>query len=188
MDTIKQHSKRLTRPFTRSKNSDDIITSAKKMAVLVLQSEELHMKHRKKILKELLWWISEADGKYTTRYRSKAVVDLATKNPDSSEKIQHEHVFPRAKVADDLLNRRSELLVDKNELERILDGTVGCVVLASEHRQLDNKAEGWKRYAKITVLDMSKSPPNEVQTCTDLSPYEIRSPSDAVNPWVMVQK
>ena len=122
------------------------------------------MRHRKKILKEVLWWISEADGKYSARYRSKAVVELARANPQSSERVQHEHVFPRAKVADDLLQRRSELLNNPRELEAILDDTVGCVVLASEHKKLNEKTEGWKRYAEVPVWDMSTDPPTEVAT------------------------
>ena len=162
MDTIAQHNKRLTGQFIRRANSAEIIASAKKMAALVLRSEELHMRHRKKMLKEVLWWISEADGKYAARYRSKAVVALAQSEPQSTEKVQHEHVFPRAKVADTLLKRRSEWLTSPSELESILDDTVGCVVLASEHRALNDKAEGWKRYAKVPVWDMSTVPPTEV--------------------------
>ena len=122
------------------------------------------MRHRKKMLKEVLWWISEADGKYATRFRSQAVVKLAENNPKSNEKVQHEHVFPRAKVADELLTRRIELLQNPSELETILDATVGCVVLASEHRKLNDKAEGWKRYANVPVWDMSTIPPTEVDT------------------------
>ena len=93
MDTIAKHNNRLTAQFVQRTNSAEIIASAKKMVALVLESEELHMRHRKKMLKEVLWWISEADGKYTARYRSKAVVALAQEDPKSTEKVQHEHVF-----------------------------------------------------------------------------------------------
>lgn len=164
MDTIAQHQRRLTAQFVRRQNSAEIIASAKKMAALVLQSNELHLRHRKRMLKEVLWWISEADGKYSTRYRSKAVVALAQTDPSSTEKVQHEHVFPKAKVAGELLKRAAELLSNPQELESILDSTVGCVVLASEHRTLDDKAVGWKRYAKVPVWDMSTNPPTEVVT------------------------
>ena len=116
------------------------------------------------MLKEVLWWISEADGKYAARYRSKAVVELARANPNSTEKVQHEHVFPRAKVADELIRRAPELLDNLRELEAILDSTVGCVVLASEHRKLNDKAEGWRRYANVPVWDMSTNPPTEVES------------------------
>lgn len=162
MDTIAQHHKKLASQFVRRGDSAAIVASAKKLAVLVLKNEELHMRHRKKMLKEVMWWISEADGKYSAQYRSKAVVDLARSEPTSTEKIQHEHVFPRAKVADELLQNSAELLKSQDKLDEILDRTVGCVVLASEHRQLDDKAEGWKRYAKVTVWDMSTDPPTPV--------------------------
>ena len=164
MDTIAKHSKRLTETFSKRDNAEEIIASAKKLAVLVLQNEELHLRHRRAMIKNILWWISEAHGKYTTQYRSKAVVALALSDPTSTEKVQHEHVFPRAKVADQMLKEKDALLRAPAKLDQLLSSTVGCVVLASEHRQLDNHAEGWRRYAKVPVLDMSTTPPTEVPT------------------------
>ena len=164
MDTIAKHSKRLTEKFRERDNAEEIIASAKKLARLILQNEELHLRHRKAMIKNILWWISEAHGKYSTRYRSKAVVALALSEPNSAEKVQHEHVFPRARIADQMLREKDELLGDSERLDRLLSSTVGCVVLASEHRQLDNHAEGWQRYTKVPVLDMSTVPPTAVQT------------------------
>jgi hypothetical protein len=80
--------------------------------------------HRKKMLKEMLWLISEADGKYSTRFRSAEVVRLARDQPNSEARIQHEHVFPRAEVADRLLRERQALLRAPEELEKALDQTI----------------------------------------------------------------
>lgn len=154
MDTIAKHRKRLLQPYKREGAADEIIASATHLAQLVLSSEHILRRHKKKILSEVLWLVSEVDGKYSTRYRSARVIQLARDEPTSNEKIQHEHVFPRKKV--------TELLLDNpGRLETVLAETVGCVVTADEHRELVNSAEGWERYRHVKVLDMLSEPPTE---------------------------
>ena len=75
-------------------------------------------------------------------------------------KFQHEHVFPRKRVTEEILRRRSELLDAPAELDRILERTVGCVVTESQHKQLGKHHDGWVRYREIEVLDMSTVPPS----------------------------
>ncbi len=111
------------------------------------------------MLSEVLWLISEADGKYSTRFRTAEVVRLANEEPNSTTKVQHEHVFPRKKVTERILHQRQMILQHPQLLDSLLDETVGCVVTEQEHRSLPNSLEGWKRYEKVPVLDMMTVPP-----------------------------
>ena len=162
-DTIDKHRDKLVAPYKPAAKSASVLESAKKLARLILESEELLLKHRKKMLKEVLWLISEVDGKYTTRYRSAEVVRLARDKPCCDERIQHEHVYPRAEVADRLLRERKALLRAPGELDKLLDQTVACVVTKVEHGKLKT-GHGWARYTEVPVLDMSTTPPTLLQT------------------------
>ena len=161
MGTIAKHSKKLRTQYCRSAAVEGIVASAKHLARLVLASDELLPKHRKKMLSEVLWIISEADGKYSARYRTAEVVRLATEDPTSRTKIQHEHVFPRKKVIKSILDQRHKLLKRPRLLDELLDQTVACVVTAQEHTKLCNSKEGRQRYgdAKVPVLDMLTNTP-----------------------------
>ena len=158
MDTVNRHRQNLLAQYKRADKAGAIVASAKKLARLILENNELLPPHRKKILKEVLWLISEADGKYRTRYRSAEVVRLACEVRDCEVPIQHEHVYPRASVADRMLRERDELLRDPEKLEVLLDQTIGCVVTRAEHAKLKS-GEGWARYKDVRVLDMSTVPP-----------------------------
>jgi hypothetical protein len=154
METIAKHAKRLGQRYSRSANSREVITSAKQLAQIVLRSSALLPRHKKKSLSEVQWLISLVDGKYTTRYRSKKVVDLARSYPKSSRKIQHEHVNTRKEL--------TELILAKPKtLSALLDRVTACVVTQKEHKRLNNSARGWARYkeAGVLVYDMSTDPP-----------------------------
>jgi hypothetical protein len=161
-DTIKKHRAKLLAPYEPAMRAASVVKSAKLLAQLILEAEELLPAHRKKMLKEVLWMISEADGKYSTRYRSAEVVRLANEQADSDVLIQHEHVFPKAKVATRLLRERQAFLANPGELEKLLDQTIGCVVTKDEHNRL-GVGEGWARYAAVPVLDMSATPPRRMR-------------------------
>ena len=154
MDNIANHSKKLIKPFVRSSKSDEIIKSAKELANLVLQNSSIIEVHRKSIISQVQWFISTADGKHKTRYRSRLIVELATNNPSSIEKINHEHVFTRKEITE-------QLLKNPQKVDELLDVVIGCIVTKAEHDRMNAKSSGWERYknAGIEVLDMSTVPP-----------------------------
>jgi hypothetical protein len=158
-DTIKRHFKLLKAPYKRRAKADSIIDSAKKLARLILSSDELLHEHRRKMLKEVLWFVTEANGKYSTRYRSAEVVRLARDEPESEVPVRHEHVYPRAVVADEILSRQDELRQHPGLLDELLDQSVGCIVTVYEHGELLSGRTGWGRYEHVPVLDMSEIPP-----------------------------
>lgn len=154
MDTISRHARKLIRPYVRSKKADAIFTSAKRLARLALADRAILPEHRKRVLSSVQWFISKADGKYRTRFRSRLVVDLATHEPTSTVKINHEHVFTRREITE-------KLLAAPERVDELLDEVVGCIVTKDEHDRMSSKLSGWERYeaAGIVVLDMADVPP-----------------------------
>lgn len=154
MDTIARHARKLVKPYVRSKGTDAIIASAKRLARLVLSDSEILPEHKRLVLSRLQWFISNADGKYRTRFRSKLVVDLATEDPSSTVKINHEHVFTRREVT-------AKLISSPDSIDTLLDEVIGCIVTKEEHDRMPRNLSGWDRYfaAGIIVLDMLTIPP-----------------------------
>lgn len=65
---------KLASPYRRALRAVEVIKSAKNLAKLILSNEDLILPHKKRILSEVLCFLSEVDGKYAARYRSKEVV------------------------------------------------------------------------------------------------------------------
>lgn len=163
MDTINKHRKTLSKQFEPRKEALEIVASAKSLVEIALRSTHLLARHRRKLISEALWWISEADGKYSTRYRTEEVYKLANGTDDGDTKIQHEHVHPRKEVVKQLLSTPEYYLANTEALEQVLNSTVGCVVTANQHRSLKKGVSGWLRYKDVVVYDMSTDPPSIFQ-------------------------
>lgn len=105
--------------------------------------------HKRDIINGMLWTITEARGKYTTRYRSKGAFDAP-----KGTKLQHEHVIPRKQLVERIMR-------EPYAAREHLSTAIGCVVTVEEHRRLtsiDRTQPGlhaWERYAAagITVID-----------------------------------
>lgn len=161
MDNIAKHHASLIARYVSSNDAPAIVRSAQKLAYLVLTCTDPSVLeiHKQVVIKQVLWMISSADGKYSTRFRSAEVVNLATNDNASLVGINHEHVFPIRAVRAEILRRRDELVDSPESLNQLLSETVGCVVTHDEHRRLSNLHIGWERYEGVEVLDMSEVPP-----------------------------
>src|SRR6267378_404891 len=135
MDDIATHWKRLVRPYVRSPSSQSVIESAKTLARLVASNESILELHRTKVISLAQWFVSEADGKYTTRYRSKVVYELATNEPMSTVKINHEHVYARQDLA-------VQLLRGPERVDELFYQILGCIVTSEEHDRLPKTDTG----------------------------------------------
>lgn len=140
-----------TKPFMPHGDSEDRREGAIRLAELLAQADGLYESHRRKALSNTIWWYTEADGKYATRYRSRSVCTGTT------EKVQHEHVIPRATLVD-------LMMANPTRTRAILTTAIGCMVTESEHRRLTllpAAVEGWARYkaAGIEVVDMTTGLP-----------------------------
>jgi hypothetical protein len=152
MDTIARHARKLVKDYLPSPRAIAIVKSAKLLAKMVLKNEEMLPAHRRKVLSSVQWMISKVDGKYSTRYRSEIVVEIARSEPTSKTKINHEHVFTRKYII-------QQLLANPQSSDQLLDQVIACVVTKDEHDRLSTISTdlvGWGRYtqAGITVIDM----------------------------------
>ena len=118
---------------------DEIIESATTAIEGCLQLPILE-RHKRDIISGMLWKITEARGKYKTRYRS-----IGSKEP--GVKLQHEHVYTRKDVTD-------RILAEPERVREILRDAIACVVTVDEHRRLstvDPSLRGWDRYTAAGV-------------------------------------
>ena len=142
---------RHSRPYEPSSSREARLDFAVKAMEAVYQiPAEPSEEWKKKFFWTAVWLVSERDGKYSPRYRSRAALD-------SDEKfVQHEHIFP----IKDLW-----LLRTVRSLEATLNFAEGCLVTKEEHQRLSaedrriDRPYGWMRYlsARIEVVDMSTS-------------------------------
>lgn len=151
-DTIAMRRNHLLLPYIRSATAQSKVASARELVNVALRDTKMLPAHRKHLLKLAQWWVTEADGKWKTRFRSVRVIQLAEANPNSNEAINHEHVYGRAEPAERMLH-------DPSQVGAILELCIGCVVTVEEHRRLSavRGLQGWDRYrtAGVGVHDMS---------------------------------
>lgn len=149
------------KPWSATEHYERVLRVATATAYFAVTSPELDEipDYRREILGNVLWFMTCApSGKYTTRYRTAAVV--ATESPT----LRHEHVYTRKTMIHELLSLPSEDLDALGLRQAIQDAlrrkAVGCTVTLEEHRLLsryDKSHVGWERYeaAGIRVLDMN---------------------------------
>lgn len=121
----------------------------------VLTQPDPHPNLLRRVLLKVFWFISEADGKYTTRYQIQG--SLALKEADVAawrKTRRHEYVFTRRSMTEHLLSGEDPALV--------LSDAHGCVVTQDEHDSLtpfDLTHSGRDRYraAGIVVIDTKTS-------------------------------
>lgn len=108
----------------------------------------------------MTWEATELGGKYSTRYRSAAALELQRSMPvrEWIKEVAHEHVFPHKQLRDRLSRCRSD-----KEIRRVLQAAQGCVIRRDEHSLLDETQVGWLRYLdRVEVIDMRDQRPADL--------------------------
>jgi hypothetical protein len=119
-------------------------------AIKALLPLDLYARHKQELISLCLCKITEADGKWNTRYRTRAAMGKV-----SPSGLRHEHVYSRRALVERLLR-------SPQHLDRILRPVIGCVVTTQEHALLKvfshkhPELVGWSRFEKagITVVDL----------------------------------
>lgn len=127
---------------------DEILDSAVAIVATVIALPVLD-DHKRGVINGMLWAITQARGKYATRFRS-----VGALNAPKGTKLQHEHVVPRKELV-------SAILREPERVRELLATAVGCVVTADEHRRLTEvtrknpQLAAWERYkvAGVEVVD-----------------------------------
>lgn len=116
-------------------DADKIVASARSAIACILgMGNDVLEEHKKVLISRMLWKITEAHGKYNTRYCSVKALK------GSQDDRRHDHVWTRKQI----------------------HRAIGCTVTKSEHDKLtgfDTLCDGWDRYkrAGIAVLDLKEN-------------------------------
>lgn len=119
--------------------------SALRLAKLILRAKGVLESHKKEFLSSTVWKVTEANGKYNTRFVSEGVCR-------SFKSKEHEHVIPREVLV-------CRMMQNPKKVKTILYGAIGCLVTKREHKKLKKGiGNGWGRYrsVKIRVYDRKK--------------------------------
>ena len=77
--------------------------------------------HKRDVINVILWKITEASGKYNTRFRS-----TGAHTAPKGTKLQHEHVIPRKTLIDAIMQ-------EPGRARELLQTAIGCTVTIDEH-------------------------------------------------------
>ena len=134
----------LKKNFQERNNKQEIIDSATSAIRIILSMVDVLEIHKKEMLSDMIWKISEANGKWNTQYYSVGTL----KENDVS--VYHEHVVSRKELI-------ARLLKNPDDYREILSEITACIVTKSEHDRLEMQKEwsGWDRYkcAGVKVYD-----------------------------------
>jgi hypothetical protein len=130
------------------------LRSGAALVAFVLAEPSIVLDHQHRVLREVLWSVTEIDGKYTTRFRSAGTLQLeeAGRIANWQSELRHDHVLTR--------NSLTEALLAGADPYDVLSTAVACTVTRAEHTRLsafDRSHEGWARYAEagVEVIDMA---------------------------------
>jgi hypothetical protein len=133
--------------FKPHPKAPDRVRSAQALIKVLLANKapEIQPEHLRELIDTLLWKITEAHGKYKTRYQSLAAMQ-------GSPALRHDHVVTKESLIDALLKGRPD------QVDEILGTALGCTVTREEHARLtkfDYVCQGWERYrrARVAVKD-----------------------------------
>lgn len=136
------------KPFKKKymHKSNEVIVSAINAINQILLMDDVIDKHKKEMLSNMIWKITEAGGKYTTTYLSKKVFKIRSSGNKSNIGLNHEHVFTRKELI-------RKLLTNPKKAKSILKNAIACTVTKLEHRKLSSvkDVEGWERYKKAGI-------------------------------------
>ena len=135
------------------KDRDQRRASVKRMVRFALD-EALHPEARARILKEALWMATEIEfHKHKISLRTpEADAEILRGLPKLGSRVQHEHVYQRKWVI-------QQLLAEPERAEALLDEyAVACVVTKAQTEELKkhDALVGWERYkaAGLTVVEV----------------------------------
>lgn len=132
------------------KNSPEQIHQSALSAIKsILAMKDVLEVHKKELLSDMVWKITERFGKFNAEYVSKEAKKILDSNKTTKEKLRllaHEHVYTRKYLMQKLLSK-------PNDYKNILKEAIGCVVTREEHKILSSikDCEGWDRYIKSKV-------------------------------------
>lgn len=116
----------------------DVRIASATMAIRALIPLEFYPAHKRVLLSDCIWMITEADGKMKVRYWSEGALE------QPQPKLHHEHVNERRMLIQRLLNGE--------DVTSVVADAVACIVTRDEHKQLGTSSlQGWGRYREVGI-------------------------------------
>lgn len=132
--------------WTATERQAELVRESRQAVHKVLGTE-LKDKWKRILLDALLWQITVAHGKYTTRFCSAQVAEDGV----NLKELRHDHVFTRRWLLGKLLTPS----ISADIVDQILDRAVACTVTKAQHdKELAKEKEvpGWERYERAGIL------------------------------------
>jgi hypothetical protein len=128
---------------------EEKIRSAKSAINQILKMKGIDISHKKILLDEMIWMVTEAYGKWNTDYISEESKKLRKNGYSSNKGLNREHIYRRKYLI-------NELIKSPKEYENILKNAKVCLVTKKEHNKLSeidqiNEFEGFDRYKKAGI-------------------------------------
>jgi hypothetical protein len=125
--------------------------------IVGIRDSRLPMDSKRRMLNHAVWEVTIARGDFVPEHRSHGV-----QNGVVGAKIQREHVYPRKRIVDAILEKQEPL-------EEILRRVIHCVVTVDEAARLNKvpaTVDGWKRYsdAEVDVYSYAGEQPKKRQS------------------------
>lgn len=126
-------------------NESDVLESAITLVEATLALNILD-RHKQDVINGMLWSITQARGKYTTRFRSTEAMTAP-----KGTKLQHEHVIPRKELI-------SAIIKEPLRARELLTTAIACTVTVKEHQRLtaisreQPELRGWSRYEAAGIV------------------------------------
>ena len=134
----------------KPKKEELILSTTTAIRHILNMPREVMEKHYRGLLNLMIWYRTEAGGKYNQIYESVGVKKMRDNDKYDKKLVQLEHVFTRKGLVD-------RLLKNPKNTEPILEDAIGCNITRDEHRLLhkrlktDKDVDGWKRYRKAHI-------------------------------------
>ncbi|MDO8558146.1 MAG: hypothetical protein Q7S09_03080 [bacterium] len=129
----------------------DVLLSATNAIDQILSMLNVIEKHKKEMLSDMIFKITEVDGKSSPPYLSKKVYKIRLAENEKNAGLVQDHVFTRKGLI-------QKLLKNPTRSKYILKNAISCTVTKEEHNKLSaiKNADGWKRYKKAGIKVYSK--------------------------------
>jgi hypothetical protein len=121
----------------------EIVFSALNAIDQILLMKNVIERHKKELLSDMIYKITESNGKHSTGYVSAGVYKVKLAGSKSNIGLEHDHVFTRKGII-------QQLFKNPKRSQEILKKAIACTVTKGEHKKLSRikNIEGWQRYKK----------------------------------------
>ena len=132
------------------KEQEIVLSTTNAIRYILEMPDDVRLKDKKSLLNIMIWVLTEAGGKYKTRYISDGVKQMDDKGKRVIKALRHEHVYTRKSLI-------LRLIDSPKNMDTILKDAIACLVTTEEDALLhkvdhsEKGLNGWLRYSKANI-------------------------------------